>query len=41
MFFKMVISRLDSDLTATVKKNVGQSNAPQKSFIVVVVFTVY
>ena len=40
MFFKMVVSHLDSDLTAAVKKN-GQSNAAQKSFIVVVVFAVY
>ena len=35
MLFKMVISLLDSDLTATVK------NECWKSFIVVVVFTTY
>ena len=38
MFFKIVISQLDSDLTAVVK---NKSNAAQKSFIVVVVFTFY
>ena len=44
----MVISQLDSDLIATVKSdddltatNVGQSNATQKLFIVVPVFTIY
>ena len=35
MLFKMVISLLNSDLTATVK------NESWKSFIVVVVFTIY
>ena len=39
MFFKLVTSQLDSDLTATVKKNI--SNAAQKSIIIVVVFTIY
>ena len=31
----MVVSQLDCDLTAMVKKNIGQSNAAKKSFIVV------
>ena len=37
----MVVSQLDCDLTAMVKKNIGQSNAAKKSFIVVVFFTIY
>ena len=37
----MVVSQLNSCLTATVKTNFGQSNAAQKLFIVVVVFTIY
>ena len=37
----MVVSQLDSDLTAPVERNFGQSNAVQKPFIVVVAFITY